>query len=160
MSRDHKLNSLIKKFESQERELIKERDKIDKILSQRKRIFEATKKEYELLLGKIENIESNDRVRVLQEGEAIRLGILNSYVSLLKNKSVNLIKTFNRVKRDYDVAKSRFLFVDKELSNVRIEIKKIENLVSIHKRAKLVIDEAVEEILNDELSLYGSVSKK
>lgn len=148
----NKLTALFRSYEMNEKELLVEYSKIEKVYSQRKALYEslqASMKQFEMTLLEI---RTSKRSSALMRGDVQKVSLLLEKEKELQQKLSEIEVEIEKAYSELNSADDRIKFSQGELMEVRLEKKRLEKLLENRDNFSRSISEASDEIRIEEMS--------
>ena len=151
-----KLLALHKAAVGQERTVLQEKLRIEKIVEERFLKLKNLEDKKESIELEVVELEKKEKLRALQKSDIEKVQTITAYVNRLQQELEELLESINHHSNDYESAKMRLEDYSEELRVAKVERKKIEKLIESHSNADLLKKEAFSEAqLEDRAGFKG-----
>lgn len=157
---EKKLRALQKTFELDEQRILHERNDIDQVVDQRRRLVEEVQEQRSVLQEKLNKLRTEERAAALQTGNGQRLASTSRFEKRVEKELAEVEELVASREKELAAAVERFEATDAELVEVRIEKKKLERLLDKREFRERIRDEATQEALADEMNYYRNRRKE
>jgi hypothetical protein len=151
MRQEHRLNSILKGRQIEERLILSRLSEVIDVVDRRKQIYNSAVDLLRNLNDKIDSYSGSKRRRAFAAGRIGKVASIDNYVDKRRDDVGRLERNVQIQATELKSAEDRAELIEQELMEVRLEMKKIERYIENLAHRRRVAGVAQEEILMDEM---------
>lgn len=152
MNMERKLIPLLKAAQAAEHEALRERKKIEEIVSVRREIVEKLIAKQQALNAQFEKITNHDKRHAMMQGNISQVRSISSYEQRLQTELRQVASALQQRQSELHRALERAQMAEADALQASIERRKLEQLLGSQERIRLITDVAQEESFVDDFS--------
>ena len=154
MFRGKKLGVLLRTYEAAEKTALQSRNEIEQVVDDRRQIVERLRLRRNTIAEKVKSLLGSERIDAVQSGNVSHIASLTSYTKRLQKELDALQLVVAEKEQALTRAVERAEMADEELTEARVERKKLEQLIQAQQKIATRKSIARSEADADELNIF------